>query len=84
MPIIDIYTTKYCPYCIRAKALLDAKNVNYNEIDVATDAQLRADMTKRANGGYTVPQIFIHEQHIGGCDDLMALEARNQLDPLLV
>lgn len=83
MADIEIYTTAYCPYCIRAKTLLESKKVQFTEINVDGNPQLRQQMTERANGGYTVPQIFINQQHIGGCDDIMALEARNQLDPLL-
>ena len=83
MAVIDIYTTSYCPYCIRAKALLTDKNVSFNEIKVDGNAELRTAMTERANGGYTVPQIFINQQHIGGCDDLFALDAKGQLDELL-
>jgi glutaredoxin 3 len=83
MAVIDIYTTGTCPYCFRAKALLDAKKVQYNEIRVDGEPQLREQMVSRANGGYTVPQIFINEQHIGGCDDMMALEYRKELDALL-
>ena len=83
MAVIDIYTTSYCPYCIRAKALLTDKNVSFNEIPVDGNAELRTAMTERANGGYTVPQIFINQQHIGGCDDLFALEAKGQLDSML-
>ena len=83
MAVVEIYTTAYCPYCVRAKALLEHKGTEYTEIKVDGDSQLRAQMTERANGGYTVPQIFINQQHIGGCDDMMALEARGQLDALL-
>ncbi len=83
MITIDIYTTTYCPYCVRAKALLTQKGVAFNEIQVDDKPELRAEMTQRSNGGRTVPQIFINNQIIGGCDDLFALEASNQLDPLL-
>lgn len=82
MPKIEIYTTQWCPYCVRAKALLDQKGASYEEID-ATDAQVRGAMVTRAGGRRTVPQIFINDQHIGGCDDLYALDSRGGLDPLL-
>jgi len=82
MSKIQIYTTNWCPYCNAAKALLDDKHVPYDEIDV-TDPTLRMAMVERANGRRTVPQIFIGETHVGGYDDLSALERRGQLDPLL-
>ena len=80
---IEIYTTLFCPFCIRAKQLLDAKGVMYYETDVTTRPSLRKAMTERAGGRTSVPQIFIDEQHIGGCDDLLALERSGQLDRLL-
>ncbi len=83
MADVTIYTTMLCPYCHRAKALLADKGVSYDEIDVGMDPKLRAEMEKRANGGYTVPQIFIGETHVGGCDDLYALDAKGALDPML-
>ena len=83
MAVVEIYTTTFCPYCVRAKSLLEQKGAEFTEIKVDGDSQLRQQMTERANGGYTVPQIFINQQHIGGCDDMMALEARGQLDALL-
>jgi len=73
----------WCPYCHRAKQLLGKKGVKFEEIDVDGDPGQRAEMTKRANGGYTVPQIFIGAEHIGGCDELYALEAAGKLDGLL-
>lgn len=85
MPVmskVQIYTTGWCPYCFAAKALLDEKGISYEEIDV-TDPQLRMDMVQRANGRRTVPQIFIGERHIGGYDEIAALERRGQLDPYL-
>jgi len=82
MHTIEIYTTPYCPYCVRAKALLEKKGVDYTETDVS-DGDLRAAMTKRAGGSRTVPQIFIDGRHIGGCDDLHDLERNGELDPLL-
>ena len=80
---IEIYTTPYCPYCIAAKELLKRKGAAFIEIDVSRDSQRRAEMTKRANGGYTVPQIFVGTTHVGGCDDLYALDGEGKLDPLL-
>jgi glutaredoxin 3 len=83
MAFIEIYTTPTCPYCIAAKKLLAEKGAAYREISVAGDPGGRANMTSRAAGRSTVPQIFINGQHIGGCDDLYALDARGALDPLL-
>lgn len=83
MPNIEIYTTAICPYCVRAKSLLDRKGVSYTEIDVGMDADKRAEMMDRAGGRRTVPQIFINGQHVGGSDDLHALDAEGRLDPLL-
>jgi len=83
MAEVTIYTTMMCPYCHRAKSLLSKKGVAFNEIDVGMDADKRAEMEKRANGGYTVPQIFINGTHVGGCDDLHALDRAGKLDPLL-
>ena len=80
---IEIYTTAYCPYCQWAKELLNRKDVGFTEIDVGGNRELRAKMTDRANGRSTVPQIFIGAQHIGGCDELYALEDAGRLDPLL-
>ena len=83
MANVTIYTTMLCPYCFRAKALLEQKGVPYDEIDAGMDADKRAEMEERANGGYTVPQIFINDQHVGGSDELAALEAAGKLDGLL-
>jgi glutaredoxin 3 len=83
MAKVDIYTTTYCPYCVRAKALLAQKGVVFNEIKVDEHPELRAEMTQRSHGGRTVPQIFIADKAIGGCDELYALEANNQLNVLL-
>jgi glutaredoxin 3 len=80
---VVIYTTLLCPYCHRAKALLRRKGVVFTEIDVGMDAPKRAEMTARAGGRLTVPQIFIGGTHVGGCDDLHALDDRGALDPLL-
>ena len=79
---IDLYSSRWCGFCMRAKMLLDSKGVEYNEIDVDQDSALRAQMMQRS-GRRTVPQIFIDEVHVGGCDDLFALERSGQLDELL-
>jgi len=83
MPNVDIYTTRFCPYCVAAKALLKRKGAAYTEIDVGYDAKRRDEMIQRANGRMTVPQIFIGSVHVGGSDDLHALERAGKLDPLL-
>jgi len=83
MPPVEVYTTPYCPYCIAAKDLLKRKGVAFTEIDVTGQPEQRAKMVERANGRYTVPQIFIGATHVGGCDDLYALEEDGKLDPLL-
>ena len=83
MPDVTIYTTGFCPFCYHAKKLLDSKGVNYDEIDVNKTPGARQEMMQRANGGQTVPQIFIGAEHVGGCDELYALEQQQRLDPLL-
>ena len=83
MSKIEIYTTTTCPYCHAAKSLLQQKKVAFNEINVTGDQAAREKMTIRANGVRTVPQIFINDEHIGGCDDLYALDHQNKLDTLL-
>ncbi len=83
MAKIEIYTTPICPYCARAKGLLQDKGVAFEEIDVFMDVGQRETMRSRAGGRNTVPQIFIDGRHIGGCDDLVALERAGKLDPLL-
>ncbi len=83
MASIEVYTTPYCPYCISAKELLRRKGVRFIEINVAGDRALRAKMVERAGGRMTVPQIFIGDTHVGGCDDLYALDDAGGLDPLL-
>jgi glutaredoxin 3 len=83
MSSVTIYTTGLCPYCSRAKELLKSKGVRYREIDVGANAQLRQEMTQRAGGRRTVPQIFIGDTHIGGCDELIGLNRAGQLDSLL-
>jgi glutaredoxin 3 len=82
-PHIVIYTTAACPYCHRAKALLNKRGLAFEEISVDGDPAARAAMTARANGRYTVPQIFFRDRHIGGCDDLHDLEARGELQTVL-
>ena len=83
MKTVEIYTTPICGYCMMAKRLLDQKGVAYTEINVMGDAAAKAVMLQRANGQRTVPQIFIGETHVGGSDDLHALEREGKLDPLL-
>ena len=83
MAKIEIYTKMMCPYCTRAKALLKSKGASFIDIPAYMDAAKRDEMRKRAGGANTFPQIFIDGQHIGGCDDLHALDARGGLDPLL-
>jgi glutaredoxin 3 len=80
---VEIYTWQTCPYCIRAKLLLWWKGVNFTEYKIDNDETARNDMAQRANGRRTVPQIFINNNHIGGCDDLYSLDGKGQLDPLL-
>ena len=79
---VKIYTTPYCPYCVRAKRLLERKGVPYEEIDVANDDQARIELAERT-GRRTVPQIFIGQDHVGGSDDLHALEEQGKLDAML-
>lgn len=83
MQRVEIYTTPTCPYCHRAKALLAEKGVSYEETDVSADPAIRSAMTDRAGGKRSVPQIFIGETHVGGCDDLYALDQAGKLDALL-
>lgn len=83
MSQVTIYTKAYCPYCVRAKSVLDNKGVSYTELRIDEQPELRPQMIERAGGRSTVPQIFIGERHIGGCDDMVALDASGQLDPLL-
>ncbi len=83
MSNIEIYTTPICGFCARAKQLLSAKGVAFAEYDVMREPALRAEMVQRANGRTTVPQIFIDGEHVGGCDDLYALERAGRLDALL-
>lgn len=83
MKPVEIYTTRTCPYCVAAKTLLTKKGVAYKEIDVGADPSQRAEMMQRANGRRTVPQIFIGGTHVGGCDDIHALDHAGKLDPML-
>ncbi len=83
MPEVEVYTTPICPYCSAAKDLLRRKGVPFLEINVAGEPQRRAEMVKRANGRTTVPQVFVGDTHLGGCDDLYALEDAGELDRLL-
>jgi glutaredoxin 3 len=83
MASVTIYTTPICPYCQMAKQLLERKGVGYREIDVLRQPALRAEMRAKAGGRSTVPQIWIGERHVGGCDDLFELEASGELDALL-
>jgi len=83
MAAIEIYTIRYCPYCQDAKELLSRKGVSFHEIDVTGNRDRRKEMIQRANGGSSYPQIFIGTTHVGGCDDLYALEEAGKLDPLL-
>jgi glutaredoxin 3 len=83
MPPVEIYTTAHCSYCQWAKELLKRKGVDFKEISVDGDREARAAMTARANGKRTVPQIFIGDTHVGGCDELYALEDAGKLDGLL-
>mgnify|MGYP006136399817 CR=1 FL=1 len=84
MAKVEIYTKAYCPYCTHAIALLKSKSADYQEIKIDNDMALREVMIERSQGGYTVPQIFIDDVHIGGCDQLVALERNNKLDNLLL
>jgi glutaredoxin 3 len=83
MPAITIYTKSWCPYCSAAKKLLTEKGAEFTEIDIEKKPEVRAEMIQKAKGRSTVPQIFIGEKHVGGCDDLYDLDDRGQLEPLL-
>ena len=83
MADVIIYTREYCGYCARAKSLLEKKGVAFTEHDATFSKELRAEMTAKSNGAATFPQIFINGEHIGGCDDLHALDRAGRLDPLL-
>ncbi|MEM6534656.1 MAG: glutaredoxin 3 [Pseudomonadota bacterium] len=80
---VTIYTRQFCPYCSRALKLLQSKPINLTHIDAGMDAEKRAEMVQRSGGARTYPQIFVGDVHIGGCDDMMALESAGKLDPML-
>jgi len=83
MAKVEIYTTQFCPYCHRAKRLLQERGAEYTEIDVMMDGARRKEMTQRAGGRHTVPQIFINGTHVGGSDELYALDRAGKLAPML-
>ena len=83
MKPVEIYTSPLCGFCHAAKRLLTAKGVSFSEIDVLANPKRKAEMIERASGGRTVPQIFVGDTHVGGCDELYALERAGKLDPLL-
>ncbi len=83
MQPVEIYTTPFCGYCRMAKHLLGRKGIDFTEIDVSADPSLRAAMVARAGGRRTVPQVFVGDTHVGGCDDLYALERAGRLDALM-
>lgn len=83
METVEIYTTPICGFCARAKSLLSKKGVSFSETNVMINSSKKAEMIQRANGHRTVPQIFIDDKHISGCDDLFALEYNGKLDPML-
>ncbi len=83
MPKVTIYTRQFCPFCTRALALLESKAIEFEHIDAGMDPARKQEMVTRASGGRTFPQIFIGDLHIGGCDDLLALERKGRLDALL-
>ncbi|MDQ6989981.1 MAG: glutaredoxin 3 [Mariprofundaceae bacterium] len=80
---IEVYSGDYCPYCVRAKALLEQRNLPFTEYNVQQDPSLREAMMSRSNGGRSIPQIFINDQHVGGCDELYALDKKGELDAWL-
>lgn len=84
MANVVVYTTNYCPYCVKVKQLLKNKGVEFQEIDLSNDDTGRVELVNMSGGRKTVPQVFINGQHIGGCDDLFALDAKKELDLLLV
>jgi glutaredoxin 3 len=83
MAKVEVYSTAICPYCVRAKKLLRKKGVSFQDIDVMMHPDRRKEMTRRAQGATSVPQIFIDNEHVGGCDDLMALDRSGALDVML-
>lgn len=80
---IEVYSGDYCPYCVRAKSLLKQRNLEFIEYNVQQDPEKRKEMNARSNGSRTIPQIFINGKHVGGCDDLYALDKRGKLDEWL-
>ncbi|MDX8383032.1 MAG: glutaredoxin 3 [Ghiorsea sp.] len=80
---IEIYSGDHCPYCVRAKSLLKQRNLAFTEHNVQQDPEKRAEMMKRSNGGRSIPQIFINNKHVGGCDDLFAIDKKGELDAWL-
>ena len=83
MKTVELYTSSFCGFCVAAKRLLKQKGIVYTEINIDLNPDKRQEMMARSNGGHTVPQIFIGETHVGGCDDLFALEGANKLDAAL-
>lgn len=83
MAKVTIYTRMFCPYCSRAVALLNEKKADFEEIDAGMDVAKKEEMIQRSGGGRTFPQIFVGDEHIGGCDDMMALDRAGKLDPML-
>jgi glutaredoxin 3 len=83
MAKVEMYSTMFCPYCARARSLLQRKGVAFTDVDVDVEPERRDEMIRRAHGGYTVPQIFIDGEHIGGSDDLVALDQAGRLDAKL-
>jgi len=83
MPEITIYTRKFCGYCSAAKSLLKSKGAKFNELDATLNSKLKQEMIQKSNGGRTFPQIFIGDTHVGGCDELHALDRAGKLDPML-
>ncbi len=80
MAKIEVYSGDYCPYCMRAKALLKQRGLEFNEYNVQSEPEKRVEMAKRAPGARTIPQIFINDRHVGGCDDLYALDKKGELE----
>lgn len=83
MARVEIYSTPFCPYCVRAKHYLDSNDITYTNIDVSGQPELRREMFERSNGGTTVPQIFINDRSIGGCDEMLQLARTGELDQLI-
>jgi glutaredoxin 3 len=83
MSAIEIYTTRFCPFCVRAKQLLSSKGLAFNEVPVDGNSQLRQEMTNKAQGAHTVPQIWVNGTHVGGCTELISADRSGELDRLL-